>query len=102
MCDRIKKLSVGGLEKANDSPKTTLLSNARHGNPKTRICGQTSESSNLWAETRQRARGGLGLGEAKSPVGTILVGGKGYGRGFRIFAYYEGGVQRFRESAFRG
>ena len=50
-------------------------------------------------EAMEGHRGGLGMGAAKGPVGTIPVGGEGHGGGSRVFAHHEGGVQGFRESA---
>ena len=47
-------------------------------------------------------RGGLEVEEAADPVGTVSVGGEGYGRGFGIFAHHEGGMRRNGESAPRG
>ena len=44
-------------------------------------------------------RGGLEMGAAKGPVGTISVGGEGHGCGARVFAHHKGGMRWFRESA---
>ena len=53
-------------------------------------------------EAMEGHRGGLEMGATEGPVGTISVGGEGHGRGSRVSAHHEGGVQGFRESAPRG
>ena len=43
-------------------------------------------------EAMEGHRGGLGMGAAKSPVGTLSVGGVGHGGGSRVSAHHEGEV----------
>ena len=53
-------------------------------------------------EAMEGHRGGLEMGAAKGPVGTLSVGGEGHGGGSRVSTHHEGRVQGFRESAPRG
>ena len=53
-------------------------------------------------EAMEGRRGGLEVGAAESPVGTISMRGEGHGCGVRVFAHHEGGMRWFRESAPRG
>ena len=53
-------------------------------------------------ETMEGDRGGFGVEGAAGPVGTVLVGGEGYGRRAGVFAHHEGRVRGRRESALGG
>ena len=58
------------------------------------ICMATADE-----EAMEGHRGGLEVGAAKSPVGTISGGGEGHGGGLRVPAHHKSGMRWLRESA---